>query len=131
MVLMVLKVYQLKEKFTIETIMSLRSKNKWWTFNKKQINLEIKLKLLTRNNNFIINFKKDSKPLQIKSEIFKGNLPITISHLISLESILDLKMLKLPINMSKIKMKNSKLNLMMSFFKEKKLNKRLKPFKIN
>jgi len=128
---MVPKVYQLKEKFTIEIIMSLRSNNKWWTFNKKQINSEIKLKLLTRNNNFIINFKKDSKPLQIKSEILKDNLPITILHLINLESILDLKMSKLHTSTSKIKMKNSKLNSMKSSFKEKKLNKKLRPFKIN
>jgi len=128
---MVPKVYQPKEKFTIEIIMSLRSNNKWWTFNKKQINSEIKLKLLTRNNNFIINFKKDSKPLQIKSEILKDNLPITILHLINLESILDLKMSKLHTNTWKIKMKNSKLNSMKSSFKEKKLNKKLRPFKIN
>lgn len=115
----------------IEIIMSQRSNNKWWTFNKKQINLEIKLKLSIRNNNFIINFKKDSKLSQMKSEILRDNLPIIILLLINSELILDLKMSKSLTNTSKIKMKNLKLNLMKFSLKERKSNKKLKPFKTN
>lgn len=128
---MALKESQLKEKFMIVITMSPKSNNKWWTFNKKQINSEIKLKPSTNNNNFIISFKKDSKLSQMKSEILKGNLLTIISLLINLELIQDLKMLKSLTNTLKIKTKNSRLNLMMFSFKEKKFNKKLRRFKIN
>ena len=128
---MALKVYQLKEKYTTEITTWQKSNNKWWTFRKKLKNWETKLKLLTKNKLFITSSKKDLKLLQQKSETLKDSWLITIWLWISSESIPGLKMSRLHINMLRTKMISSRQNLMRSFYKKNKSNKKPKFFKIN